>query len=172
MIPQCLDGPHLARPTEALAKCLATQMVAEHVAPPLTGKPRWVWASISRKRSALKVGSSTSAHSKTTGTHGISVSHIDNLNLVSNIEARRSAWLYELWYQQSFFGGAMGARVGQLGADEEFMIATCGGWFINAAFGWPTLPSVDLPAGGPAGLDGGFHPTIVRTWSSITLRPL
>jgi porin len=82
--------------------------------------------------------------------HGISASNIDNLSLVSNIEALSSARLYELWYQQSFFGGAVDVRLGQLGADEEFMITSYGAWFINNAFGWPTLPSVDLPAGGPS----------------------
>jgi porin len=30
------------------------------------------------------------------------------------------------------------------------MITSYGAWFINNAFGWPTLPSVDLPAGGPS----------------------
>jgi porin len=82
--------------------------------------------------------------------HGISASKIDNLSLVSNIEATRSARLYELWYQQSFFGRVVDVRLGQLGADEEFMITRYGAWFINNAFGWPTLPSVDLPAGGPS----------------------
>lgn len=82
--------------------------------------------------------------------HGLSASNIDNLNLVSSIEVRRSAWLYELWYQQSFFGGTVDVRLGQLGADQEFMISTNASWFVNAAFGWPTLPSVDLPAGGPS----------------------
>jgi porin len=82
--------------------------------------------------------------------HGISASNIDNLSLVSNIEATRSARLFELWYQQSLFGGAADVRLGQLGADEEFIITRYGAWFINSAFGWPTLPTVDLPAGGPA----------------------
>lgn len=82
--------------------------------------------------------------------HGFSASKIDNLNLVSSIEALRSAWLYELWYQQAFLGGAVDVRLGQLGADQEFAITQYGNWFANAAFGWPTLPSVDLPAGGPA----------------------
>jgi porin len=82
--------------------------------------------------------------------HGPSASHIDNLNLVSSIEAIRSAWLFELWYQQSFFGGAADVRLGQLAADQEFMITQYGSWFVNMAFGWPTLPSVDLPAGGPS----------------------
>jgi porin len=82
--------------------------------------------------------------------HGISASKIDNLSLVSNVEATRSARLFELWYQQSLFGGAVDARLGQLAADEEFIITRYGAWFINAAFGWPTLPTVDLPAGGPS----------------------
>jgi porin len=81
--------------------------------------------------------------------HGISASKIDNLSLVSNIEATRSARLFELWYQQSFFGGAADVRLGQLAADQEFIITQYGAWFINSAFGWPTLPSIDLPAGGP-----------------------
>jgi len=81
--------------------------------------------------------------------HGLSAGNIDNLGTVSSVEARRSAWLYELWYQQSFLGGAVDVRVGQLGADQEFMITRYGNWFVNAAFGWPTLPSANLPAGGP-----------------------
>jgi porin len=81
--------------------------------------------------------------------HGVSASKIDNLSLVSNIEATRSARLFELWYQQSLFGGAADVRLGQLAADQEFIITRYGAWFINSAFGWPTLPSIDLPAGGP-----------------------
>jgi porin len=81
--------------------------------------------------------------------HGISASNIDNLSLVSNIEATRSARLFELWYQQSLFGGAADVRLGQLAADQEFIITQYGAWFINSAFGWPTLPTINLPAGGP-----------------------
>jgi porin len=81
--------------------------------------------------------------------HGISASKIDNLSLVSNIEATRSARLFELWYQQTLFGDAADVRLGQLAADQEFIITRYGAWFINSAFGWPTLPSIDLPAGGP-----------------------
>jgi len=36
-----------------------------------------------------------------------------------------------------------------LAADQEFMITQYGNWFVNAAFGWSTLPSANLPAGGP-----------------------
>jgi porin len=81
---------------------------------------------------------------------GLSARDIDNLNIVSSVEALRSTYLYELWYQQSVLNGAVDLRVGQLGADQEFLITQYGGWFVNSAFGWPTLPSVDLPSGGPA----------------------
>jgi porin len=82
---------------------------------------------------------------------GISASNIDNLSLVSNIEATRSAFrLFDLSYQQSLFGGAVDVRLGQLAANDEFIITKYGAWFINSAFGWPTLPTCDLPGGGPS----------------------
>ncbi len=81
---------------------------------------------------------------------GLSANNIDNLMVVSSIEADRATRLFELWYQQSFLGGKLDIRLGQLAADQEFMISQYAGLFINASFGWPTLPAVDLPAGGPA----------------------
>ncbi len=81
---------------------------------------------------------------------GLSTNNIDNLMVVSNIEADRATRLFELWYQQSFLGGKLDIRLGQLAADQEFMISQYAGLFINSSFGWPTLPAVDLPAGGPA----------------------
>jgi porin len=81
---------------------------------------------------------------------GLSTNNIDNLNVVSSIEADRSTRLFELWYQQSFLGGKVDLKVGQQGADFEFMVTQYGGMFINSSFGWPTLAAVDLPSGGPA----------------------
>ena len=81
---------------------------------------------------------------------GLSLNNIDNLNIVSTIEAEPSTRLFELWYQQSLFGGKADIRVGETSADQEFLITTYGALFINATFGWPTLPAVDLPSGGPA----------------------
>ena len=40
--------------------------------------------------------------------------------------------------------------MGQLAADQEFQVTQYGGLFINHTFGWSTLPSADLPSGGPA----------------------
>jgi porin len=70
--------------------------------------------------------------------------------VVSGIEADRATRLFELWYQQSFLGGKIDVKVGQQSADLEFMTTLYGGLFINSSFGWPTLPAVDLPSGGPA----------------------
>ncbi len=67
------------------------------------------------------------------------------------IEAPASTRLFELRYEQSFFDGKASVRIGQLAADQEFLLSQYAGpLFINAGFGWPTLPALDLPEGGPA----------------------
>jgi porin len=81
---------------------------------------------------------------------GLSTNYVDNLNVVSSIEADRATRLFELWYQQVFLGGRMDVKVGQQSADLEFAISQYAGLFVNASFGWPTLAAVDLPAGGPS----------------------
>ncbi|MEO8715929.1 MAG: carbohydrate porin [Acetobacteraceae bacterium] len=81
---------------------------------------------------------------------GLSINDIDNLNLVSSIEADRSTRLFELWYQQALFGDKADIRVGQLAADTEFTLSKYAEVFINSGFGWPTVGAIDLPAGGPA----------------------
>jgi porin len=81
---------------------------------------------------------------------GLSTNDIDNWNVASNIEADRAARLFELWYQQSLLDGRMDVKLGQQSADLEFITTQYGGIFINASFGWPTLPAIDLPSGGVA----------------------
>ncbi len=81
---------------------------------------------------------------------GLSADTLGTVNAASSIEADRSTRLFELWYQQSFLNGKADIKVGQQQADLEFMISQYAGLFINANFGWPSLPSVDLPSGGPA----------------------
>lgn len=71
-------------------------------------------------------------------------------NPPSSIEAAASTRLSELWYQQAFWGDKFDIRIGQLAADQEFMLTQFGAVFLNASFGWPTQPAIDLPAGGPA----------------------
>ena len=82
---------------------------------------------------------------------GLSANNLDNnLNSVSGIEALRGTLLFELWYEQVMFDKKVAIRVGQLSADQEFMLSQYAGLFLNCTFGWPTFPSVDLPSGGPS----------------------
>jgi len=74
---------------------------------------------------------------------------IANLNTISNIEATATTRLFELWYEQQI-GDWLHVRLGRQAADQEFLIADGAKLFINATFGFPTLPAVSLPSGGPA----------------------
>ncbi len=82
---------------------------------------------------------------------GLSLNNLaNNGNTVSSLEALRGTLLFELWYEQALFDKKLSIRLGQLAADQEFMVSQYGGLFINHTFGWSTLPSADLPSGGPA----------------------
>ena len=84
--------------------------------------------------------------------HGSNLTQRDlqTLQFVSGIEADDTTRLWELWYQQSLPGGKVDVKVGQQGLDQEFMASQYAGSFMNATFGWSALPSVDMPAAGPA----------------------
>jgi porin len=92
------------------------------------------------------------------GTFNISAEQIHGRNLVSDalddlhsnssVDSIRGTRLWEFWYQQSF-GPAADVRVGQQSIDQEYMISSTSAMFLNANFGWPLLPSNDLPSGGP-----------------------
>ncbi len=81
---------------------------------------------------------------------GLTANNLNNLNVVSGIEAPHSTRLFELWYEQSLLDDALSIRLGQQAADQEFMTSQYGALFINSGFGWATLPALDLPSGGPA----------------------
>jgi porin len=95
------------------------------------------------------------------GTFNVSALQIHGTNLSSNnllslqtasgIEADRATRLWELWYQQKFLDeDRLDVRVGQQSLDQEFMVSQNASYFINTMFGWPMVPSADLPGGGPA----------------------
>jgi porin len=94
------------------------------------------------------------------GTFNVSAFQIHGTNLTSRnlqtiqnatgVEADATTRLWELWYQQAFLGGKVDVKVGQQSLDQEFMTSAGAGNFMNATFGWSIVPSVDLPAGGPA----------------------
>ena len=85
--------------------------------------------------------------------HGknLSTDNLSTLQTASGIEADRGTRLWELWYDQKFLDeDRLDVKIGQQSLDQEFMVSTNALYFVNTMFGWPMLPSADLPGGGPA----------------------
>jgi len=85
--------------------------------------------------------------------HGrnLSADNLDTFQTSSGIEADRSTRLWELWYDQKFLEESrMDVKIGQQSLDQEFIVSNNAAYFVNTMFGWPTVPSYDLPGGGPA----------------------
>jgi porin len=85
--------------------------------------------------------------------HGrnLSADNLLTLQTASGIEADRSLRLWELWFQQKFLEeDRLDVKIGQQSLDQEFMVSNNALIFVNTMFGWPMLPSADLPGGGPA----------------------
>ncbi|WP_400767649.1 carbohydrate porin [Methylosinus sporium] len=80
---------------------------------------------------------------------GIDQFYTGALMPVSNIEATPTTRLFEAWLEQSIAEGGS-IRLGQMGADQEFMARASAKIFVNNSFGWPALAIADLPAGGAA----------------------
>ncbi len=79
----------------------------------------------------------------------LSEAYLYNLETVTGIETDPGIRLWELWYLQKF-GDKFAIKIGEQSLDQEFMISPNASYFINAMFGWPILPTADLPGGGPA----------------------
>ena len=85
--------------------------------------------------------------------HGrnLSADNLQTLQTASGIEADRATRLWELWYDQKFLDeDRLDVKIGQQSLDQEFMVSTNALYFVNTMFGWPMLPSADMPGGGPA----------------------
>ena len=85
--------------------------------------------------------------------HGTNFSqnNLMSLQTSSGITADRSTRLWELWYQQKFLDeDRIDIRIGQQSLDQEFIVSQNASYFMNTMFGWPMVPSADLPGGGPA----------------------
>lgn len=80
---------------------------------------------------------------------GLTADDLRDFQTASDIEADRTTRLWEAWYQQ-YLGNGIDVRLGQQSLDQEFITSQFSGLFIDAAIGWPVLPSLDLYAGGPA----------------------
>ena len=73
--------------------------------------------------------------------------YVGSIHTASNLEARNATRLWELWYLHRL-SDAIDVKAGQQSIDQEFMINTGAAPFSAAYFGWPALPSVNLPASG------------------------
>jgi porin len=85
--------------------------------------------------------------------HGrnLSADNLGSLQTASGIEADRATRLWELWYDQKFdHEGRFDVKIGQQSLDQEFMVSQNALVFVNTMFGWPMVPSADMPGGGPA----------------------
>jgi len=85
--------------------------------------------------------------------HGdnLSAENLYSLQTASGIEADRGARLWELWYDQKLLDeDRLDIKIGQQSLDQEFMVSSNALLFVNTMFGWPMVPSADLPGGGPA----------------------
>ena len=85
--------------------------------------------------------------------HGrnLSTDNLQSLQTASGIEGDRSTRLWELWYDQKLLPeDRLDIKIGQQSVDQEFIVNPNGAYFVNTMFGWPLIPSVDLPGGGPA----------------------
>src|ERR1700722_10361815 len=106
--------------------------------------------------------------------HGTNLTqrNLQTLQFATGVEADSTTRLWELWYQQSLLGGKVDVKVGQQSLDQEFMVSQYAGAFMNATFGWSVLPSVDLPAGGPAyplsSLGARLRVTPSDNWTVLT----
>jgi porin len=77
-----------------------------------------------------------------------SATNLDNLMLVSSVEAPSTIRLFNLWIEQDLTS-RISLRVGQFTAAQEFIVSRNADLFINSTFGWPMLNTQDLPSGGP-----------------------
>jgi porin len=85
--------------------------------------------------------------------HGrnLSADNLLSLQTASGIESDRALRLWEAWYDQKFLAeDRMDIKIGQQSVDQEFIYSAGGAYFLNTMFGWPLVPSVDMPGGGPA----------------------
>ena len=85
--------------------------------------------------------------------HGrnLSADNLGTIQTASGIESDRATRLWEFWYDQKFLDeDRADIKVGLISADQEFIVSPNALYFVNTMFGWPALPSYDLPGGGPA----------------------
>ncbi len=77
------------------------------------------------------------------------VDYIGSITDPSNIEAQPSTRLFTAWFQKNFMDDKVSLRVGQIAADDEFLISPTATNLINSTFGYAALLAADQLQGGP-----------------------
>ena len=67
----------------------------------------------------------------------------------SNIEAVPATRLFTAWFQKNFLDDKVSVRVGQIAADDEFLISPTAGNLIASTFGYATILAANQLQGGP-----------------------
>jgi Carbohydrate-selective porin, OprB family len=81
---------------------------------------------------------------------GLSRGTLQNLLVVSGVEALPSTRLYEAYFEKQWGNKRVSLKAGQLAADSEFFNTRYTDVLTNASMGWPAITSTDLPSGGPS----------------------
>jgi porin len=77
--------------------------------------------------------------------NGLTGSDTHELLTISDDTAYNTLHLFELWYEQKLWDDKVALRVGQLAADQEFMISSNAANFLNATYGWPGILYLSAP---------------------------
>ena len=82
---------------------------------------------------------------------GVQNYNVQALQTISGIQAESTTRMWELWYDQKFLEeDRLDIKIGQQSLDQEYMVSSNALYFVNTMFGWATLPSYNMPGGGPA----------------------
>ncbi len=82
---------------------------------------------------------------------GVQNYNVQALQTISGIQAETTTRMWELWYDQKFLEeDRLDVKIGQQSLDQEYMVSSNALYFVNTMFGWATLPSYNMPGGGPA----------------------
>jgi porin len=77
--------------------------------------------------------------------NGITGSDTHELLTISNISAYNTLHLFELWYEQKAWDDKVAVRIGQMAADQEFVISNNAANFLNSTYGWPAILGSSAP---------------------------
>jgi porin len=75
--------------------------------------------------------------------------YVGSLADPSNIEALPSTRLFTAWFQQNFLDDKVSLRIGQIAADDEFLISPTASNLINSTFGYAVVLAANQFQGGP-----------------------